>query len=100
MTDQKPGIDTAADKANQIWGDLVPVIGFVLIYNALRIIDLDNAWINKDSALYWATAALIALTLGVIVNKLRHKQPIPPFLVITSCIVGGFGLLGILLQEK
>ena len=100
MTDQKPGIDTAADKANQIWGDLVPVIGFVLIYNALRIIDLDNAWINKDSALYWATAALIALTLGVIVNKLRHKQPIPPFLVITSCIVGGFGLLGILLHEN
>ena len=100
MTDQNNDLGTAADKANQLWGDLVPVIGFVLVYNGLRLLKLDNAWINKDSALYWATGVLIVLTLGVIVDKLRKRQKIPGFLIITSCIVGGFGLLGILLQEK
>ena len=39
MTEQKNDLAKAGDKANQIWGDLVPVIGFVLIYNALRIIN-------------------------------------------------------------
>ncbi|WP_300378165.1 septation protein IspZ [Henriciella sp.] len=100
MSEQKSDIDTAADKANRIWGDLVPVIGFVLVYNILRLTKLDTAWINKDTALYWATAVLIVLTLGVIGQKLIKKQKIPAFLVITSAIVGGFGLLGILLQEK
>lgn len=100
MTEKKNDLATAGDKANQIWGDLIPVIGFVLVYNALRIINPDTAWINKDSALYWATGVLIVLTIGVIGNKLRNREPIPPFLLISSTIVGGFGLLGILLQEK
>lgn len=100
MTEKKNDLGTAADKANQIWGDLVPVIGFVLVYNILRIAKIDTAWIDKESALYWATAVLIALTLGVIAMRLKNKQKIPAFLIITSSIVGGFGLLGILLQEK
>lgn len=93
-------LGTAADKANQLWGDLVPVIGFVLVYNALRILKVDTPLINKDSALYWATGVLIVLTLGAISLRLKNKQKIPPFLIVSSTIVGGFGLLGILLQEK
>ncbi len=100
MTDNKNDLGTAADKANQIWGDLVPVIGFVLVYNLLRIAKIDTAWVNKESALYWATAVLIVLTVGVIGMKVKNKQKIPAFLIMTSAIVGGFGLLGILLQEK
>ncbi|WP_084398610.1 inner membrane-spanning protein YciB [Henriciella aquimarina] len=100
MTDEKPGLDTAADKANQIWGDLVPVIGFVLIYNLLRFVNIDTEWLNKETALYWATGVLIVLTVGVIVQKLVKGLAIPPFLIISSTIVGGFGLMGILLQEK
>ena len=30
MSEQNNDLGTAADKANQIWGDLVPVIGFHL----------------------------------------------------------------------
>lgn len=100
MNEQKSDIGTAADKANQIWGDLVPVIGFVLVYNLLRIVNIDTAWINKDTALYWATGVLIVLTLGVITMKLKNREKIPPFLIVSTVIVGGFGLLGILLQEK
>jgi intracellular septation protein A len=100
MTDNSKDLGTAADKANQIWGDLIPVIGFVLVYNALRILNPDLPYLNKDTSLYWATGVLIVLTLGVIALKLKHKEPIPMFLVFSAVIVGGFGLLGILLQEK
>ena len=100
MSEQTPGLDTAADKANRIWGDLVPVIGFVLVYNLLRFVNIDTAWLNADTALYWATGVLIGLTLGVVGMKLKNGEEVPPFLIISSTIVGGFGLLGILLQEK
>lgn len=90
----------AADKANQIWGDLIPVIGFIAVYNILRILKIESGWLNKETALYWATGVLIALTAGVVVDKLRKKQKIPPFLIVSSLIVGGFGILGIVLQEK
>ncbi|WP_084421093.1 inner membrane-spanning protein YciB [Henriciella litoralis] len=100
MTDENNDLGKAADKANQIWGDLVPVIGFVLVYNLIRLSGLDTAWIDKDSSLYWATAVLIVLSLGVVGYKLKNGERIPPFLIISSLIVGGFGLMGILLQEK
>lgn len=103
MTDTKNSendLGTAADKANQIWGDLVPVIGFVLVYNLLRLFKIDTPLINADTALYWATGVLIVLTLGAIGYRLSKRQKIPPFLIVSSAIVGGFGLLGILLQEK
>ncbi len=96
----KSGLDTAAGKANQLWGDLVPVIGFVLTYNILRRIEPGNALINKDTAIFWATGILLALTTCFIIYKLINKQKISPMLVVMSSIVGGFGLIGILLQEK
>jgi intracellular septation protein len=100
MTQNDADLGTAADKANQIWGDLVPVMGFVLVYNLLRFVDFGLPLINSETALYWATGVLIALTLGVVGQKLITRQKIPPFLIVSSLIVGGFGTLGIVLQDK
>jgi intracellular septation protein len=97
---KKPGLDTAAGKANQLWGDLIPVIGFVLTYNILRRVDTGSSLINKDTAIFWATGVLIVLAFGFITYKLIKKQKISPMLIVMSSIVGGFGLIGILLQEK
>ncbi len=98
----KPDSDLgiAADKANQIWGDLIPVIGFVLVYNIMRWVNLNDTWASKDTALYWATGVLIAATLWTVAGYLKRKQPVPLFLIFTAGIVGTFGMLGIILQEK
>lgn len=93
-------VGTAADKANQIWGDFIPTIGFVLTYNVLRRVNLFDGLVGKDTALYWATGILIALMLGVIVRQTLRGQRVSPMLLLSSGIVGGFGLIGILLQEK
>ncbi len=100
MSDKQNDLGAAAGKANQVWGDLIPVIGFVLVYNIMRRVNLNDTWASKDTALYWATGVLILATLWAVVGYLRRKQPVPLFLVFTAGIVGTFGLLGIILQEK
>lgn len=106
MTEMKPppspanGIETAAGKANQIWGDFIPVIGFILTYNIFRRVELLGGLINKDTAIYWATGVLILLMLGFLAKQLIQRQPVSQMMVFSSAIVGGFGLIGILLQEK
>lgn len=99
MQDTKSGAGTVADKGGQIWGDLVPVVGFVVVYNALRLAKLDGLF-SPENALYWATGLLIVLTVGTVVVKMARGQGVPLFLLFSSAIVGGFGLLGIVLQEK
>ncbi|MEL6258490.1 MAG: septation protein IspZ [Pseudomonadota bacterium] len=100
MSDTKSGAATAADKANQIWGDLVPVLGFVFSYNGLRLFAGETGLFSKETALYWATGVLMAATAWIVVDKLRKGLRVPPFMIVTSAIVGGFGALGILLQDK
>lgn len=101
MTDRvKSGVGTAASKAGQIWGDLVPVLLFIVIYNVMRRFPDDRALFNPDTSLYWATGALVLATLGIVGMKLAQRQPVPPFLIVTALIVGGFGTLGIILQDK
>ena len=94
------GLAVAAGKATQIWADFVPVIGFVLVYNILRRVDLLGGLINKDTALFWATGVLLALTVGFFVRQLIAGEPVSQMMILSSVIVGGFGLLGILLQER
>jgi len=100
MTEPSKDLGVAADKANQIWGDLIPVIGFVVVYNIMRRVNLNDTWASKDTALYWATGVLIIATLWAVLGYLRRKQPVPLFLIFSAGIVGTFGLLGIVLQEK
>lgn len=103
MTDsakQENGLGTAAGKANQIWGDFIPVIAFVLVYNVFRRVDLMDGLINKDTAIFWATGVLLALMLGFLAMQLIRRERVSQMMVFSSAIVGGFGLIGILLQEK
>ncbi|GAB5457929.1 MAG: hypothetical protein Hens3KO_09590 [Henriciella sp.] len=100
MSDQKNDLGVAADKANQIWGDLIPVIGFIAVYNIMRRVNINDTWASADTALYWATGVLIAATLYVVAGYLKRKEPVPLFLVFSAGIVGTFGVIGILLQEK
>ncbi|MEM6534957.1 MAG: septation protein IspZ [Pseudomonadota bacterium] len=100
MTNKESDLGTAADKANQIWGDLIPVFGFVLVYNVMRRVNLNDTWASSETALYWATGVLIVATLWAVFQYLKRGEDVPLFLVFTATIVGGFGLLGIVLQEK
>ena len=99
MSEQTNDLGTAADKANQIWADLIPVVGFIIAYNVLRRFPLNDTWASKDTAIYWATGLLIVLTLGVVANYIRQGRSVPPLMIFTTAIVGGFGLIGIILQN-
>ncbi|MFN7056216.1 inner membrane-spanning protein YciB [Hyphomonas sp.] len=94
------GIGTAAGKANQLWGDFIPVIGFIVTYNVFRRVELLDGLINKDTAIFWATGVLMVLMAGFLVRQLVMREPVSQMMVFSSAIVGGFGLIGILLQEK
>ena len=93
-------LNTAAGKANQLWADFVPVIGFVLVYNLFRRVNLFDGLINKDTAIFWATGVLLALMLGFLSRQLIRREPVSQMMLFSSGIVAGFGLIGILLQEK
>lgn len=95
MSTKPSGAATAADKANQIWGDLLPVIAFVVVYNGLRFIQPEGGFLTYD-ALFWATGVLVLLTAGIVAQKAIKGLKIPPFLIVSSLIVGVFGILGIL----
>ncbi len=108
MTDKSSDLDTAANKANQIWGELLPVIAFVAVYNLIRLLGIDvetsiggvNMAINSDTALYWATGVLIVLTVGFIARRLMTGGRVPLFTLLSAGIVGSFGIIGIVLQDK
>ncbi|MDJ0921804.1 MAG: septation protein IspZ [Henriciella sp.] len=108
MSDTQSDIGKTADKANQIWAELLPVIAFVGLYNIIRIAGIETSFnlfgldmaINNDTALYWATGVLIIATLGVIVHKRMNRLPVPLFMLMSAGIVGTFGVIGIVLQDK
>lgn len=87
-------------KAGSIWSELGPTLGFILIYNVLLRFPEGDGLLTKDTALYWATGALIVMTLAVITHRIINRQKIPPFLLVSSALIGSFGIAGILLQSK
>ena len=100
MTDTKTDTEVAADKAGDLLGDLLPVIGFIVVYNLMRMFPGDEGtWFAKDKALYWATGILMVGTAWAVISKKRQGKKIPPIMIITAAIVGGFGTLGIVLQS-
>ncbi len=100
MTEQNNDLGTAADKANQIWGDLIPVLGFLGVYNAMRIFGPETGVFQSKNAIFWGTGVLIVLLLGIVANRLIKGQEIPLFMIVSSVIVATFGAIGILAQNE
>lgn len=100
MSEQKSGAATAADKAGSLWGELGPTLAFIVIYNVLLRLPSETALFNQDTALYWATGALMIGTGAIVAYKFAKKQKIPPFLLISSAVIGIFGTIGIVWQSK
>ena len=94
------GTAVAADKAGGLWGELGPVLAFIVIYNVMLRLPNETGLFSADTALYWATGVLIAATSFVIGFKLVKKQPISPMLIFSTSLIVAFGTLGILLQSK
>ena len=94
------GTAVAADKAGGLWGELGPVLAFIVIYNVMLHLPNETGLFSADTALYWATGVLIAATSFVIGFKLVKKQPISPMLIFSTSLIVAFGTLGILLQSK
>ena len=94
------GTAVAADKAGGLWGELGPVLAFIVIYNVMLRLPNETGLFSADTALYWATGVLIAATSFVIGFKLVKKQPISPMLIFATSLILAFGTLGILLQSK
>jgi len=72
VTENKPS-DTAiaADKAGGLWGELAPVIAFIVIYNVMLRLPNDTGLFSVDTALYWATGFLIAARWGFCCSQKR-----------------------------
>lgn len=100
MSDTKNDLGTAADKANQIWADLVPVFGFVGVYNAIRILGPDSGLFQSKNAIFWGTGVLIILLLGIVGQKILKGEKVPLFMIVSSAIVATFGGIGILAQNE
>ncbi|MEQ8320612.1 MAG: septation protein IspZ [Rhodospirillales bacterium] len=100
QTDQTSEEAIAPKKPGNIWAELGPTLVFVVTYNVLLRFPEGDGLFTKDTALYWATGALIVMTLGVIAQKLIKGERIPPFLILSSVLIGTFGTIGIVLQSK
>lgn len=99
-TSEQKTEQTSTRNTGNVWAELGPTLVFVLIYNILLRFPEGDGLLTKDTALYWATGALIVMTIGVIIQKLLSKQRIPPFLILSSVLIGTFGTIGIVLQSK
>lgn len=98
-TPQQASTKSAAARAGGIWTELGPTLAFILIYNVLLRFPEEGLF-SKENALYWATGVLIVSTTAVIVMKVVRGQRVPPFLLISSSLVGVFGTFGILFHSK
>ena len=97
---QSADVGDAAAKAGSIWTEIGPTLAFIIIYNVMLRFPEGDGLFTKDTALYWSTGVLIIATFVVIGQKLLKKERIPPFLLVSSLLIGSFGTAGILLQSK
>ncbi|WP_321487981.1 septation protein IspZ [uncultured Hyphomonas sp.] len=96
---QEASVKDAAARAGGIWTELGPTLAFIVIYNVMLRFPEEGLF-SRENALYWATGVLIIATAAVIVMKLIRKQRIPPFLLVSSSLIGVFGILGIVFHSK
>ncbi len=86
--------------AANLWGELWPVLAFLVIYNVMRRFPESGGIFTPETALYWATGILM-LGMGYEVTKrLLKRQALSPLMLMSAGMVGVFGALGILLQSK
>jgi len=88
-----------AARAGGLWTELGPTLAFIVVYNVLLRFPEEGV-LSKENALYWATGILIMATLFVVGMKIVRKQRLPPFLLISSGMIGVFGTLGIVFHSK
>ncbi len=100
MTDPETTTTAPTKRKSSIWTELGPAIAFVLVYNILLRLPAETGILSKETALYWATGVLIVITLVVVGMKLVRREKVPPMLLVSSAIIGGFGTLGIVFQSK
>ena len=107
MTDATQTPPAAEQKnASNIWTDLGPVILFVVIYNVMQRMGLPDDPTDADklaastNAIYWATGAFMAATLGVIGWMLSQGKKPTPMLLLTTTVVMVFGGLTLILQNE
>lgn len=94
-------LESSKNKNQNVWVELGPVLAFIVLYNVLlRLPEDPNSYFTPDYAIYWATGILIVSTLGIVANRLFRKQKIPAFLIVSSLVVGVFGIIGIVFQSK
>lgn len=91
---------TAAQGATSLWAELGPALSFIIIYAVMNRMPEGEGLFAKDTAIFWATGALMAFTAFVIVTKLSKGQKIPPMLLLTGSVVGVFGALTIALHQQ
>jgi intracellular septation protein len=99
-TENQAELSDATAKAGSIWTELGPTLAFICIYNVMLRFPEGDGLFTKDTALYWATGVLIVATLFVVAQKLFRRERIPPFLIVSSVLIGAFGTAGILFQSK
>lgn len=102
-TDQPSSGETrgkVSDGAAGLWGELWPVLAFLIVYNVMRRFPEGEGTFNPEAALYWATGILM-IGMGYEVGKrLLRKQKLSPLLLLSTGMVAVFGALGIVLQSK
>lgn len=86
--------------AGNIWGELWPVLAFLVIYNVMRRFPDGEGLFVPDTALYWATGILMAGMAWEVGTRLLRGRTVSPLLLMSAGMVGLFGTLGILLQSK
>ncbi len=96
---KEASVRDAAARAGGLWTELGPTLSFILIYNVMLRFPEEGLF-SRENALFWATGVLIVSTAAVIIMKVVRGQRIPPFLLISSSLVGVFGILGIVFHSK
>ena len=79
-----------------LWGELWPILCFLLVYNVMRRFPEGDGWFTPDTALYWATGILMFGMSFEVGKRLLRKEKISPLLLMSTGMVVIFGILGII----
>lgn len=83
-----------------LWGELWPVLAFLVIYNVMRRFPAGDGLFTPETALYWATGILMIGMSYEVGKRLIKKEKLSPLMLLSAGMIGVFGALGIILQSK